>query len=154
MDTSQDFRAGAGGAPPGRSTTGEQADSEGIGTLISGVIKDLQELMRAELRLAQTELKEDATAAGRAIAVIAVGALIGLVGFIFLMLAVTYLPDRWVSQWVRALIVGAALLVIALILALNGKGTLSAASLKPEQTIETLKEDQQWAKQQINSVKR
>ncbi len=53
-----------------------------------------------------------------------------------------------------ARIVAVALLVVAAILAQSGRGTLRAANFKPEQTIETLKEDQEWAKQQINSVKR
>jgi hypothetical protein len=70
------------------------------------------------------------------------------------MLAVTYLLDKWVDRWVGAAIVGAVLAAIAAILAMSGKRKLSAANMKPEQTIETLKEDQAWAKQQINSVKR
>jgi hypothetical protein len=37
---------------------------------------------------------------------------------------------------------------------MSGKRRLDASNLKPEQTIETLKEDREWAKQQINSVKK
>jgi uncharacterized membrane protein YqjE len=153
MDTSEDYRANAdpaGGYRSGRSP----GEGEGLGSLISGTIKDLQELMRAEVQLAKTELKEDAAAAGRGIGVIAAGALVGLVGFIFLMLAVTYLLDRWFSQWVSAGIVGLVLAVIAAILVSSGRSKLSAANFKPQQTIDTLKEDKEWAKQQINSVKR
>jgi uncharacterized membrane protein YqjE len=150
MDRGQDFRA-----PDGASTRYQLSGApEGLGTLITGIIKDIQDLMRAEVQLAKTELKEDASAAGKAIAYIAVGALIGLVGFIYLMLAVTYLLDKWVDRWVAAAIVGAVLAIIAAILALSGKNKLSASNMKPDQTIDTLKEDQQWAKQQINSVKR
>jgi hypothetical protein len=46
------------------------------------------------------------------------------------------------------------LILIAAILAMSGKNKLSASNMKPEQTIASLKEDQEWAKQQINSVKR
>ena len=127
---------------------------EGLGSLISGVVKDLQDLLRGEIQLAKTELKEDATSAGKGIGMIAAGAFVGLVGFIFLMLAATWLLDKWVQQWLAAGIVAVALLVVAAILAQSGRSTLRTASFKPEQTIETLKEDQQWAKQQINSVKR
>ena len=79
---------------------------------------------------------------------------IGLVGFIFLMLALTYFLNRWLAEWLSALLVGAVLVGIAAILFFNGRDKLSAASLTPDQTIATLKEDQEWAKQQINSVKR
>ena len=148
MNTSQDARGdGAGrynlaGAP------------EGLGSLITGIIKDLQDLMRAEVQLAKTELREDASAAGKALAYIAAGAFIGLVGFIFLIQAIVWILDEFMNDWIAAGIVALALLVIAAILAMSGKNKLSAASLRPEQTIETLKEDQAWAKQQINSVKR
>ena len=127
---------------------------EGLGTLISGVVKDLQDLLRGEIQLAKTELKEEATSAGKGIGFIAAGAFVGLVGFIFLMLAATWLLDKWVQQWLAAGIVAVALLLVAAILAQRGRSTLRAANFKPEQTIETLKEDQEWAKQQINSVKR
>ena len=152
MSTSQNMRAGAGDGTRGRYDLA--GAPEGLGSLITGVIKDLQDLVRAEIRLAKTEVKEDATAAGKGIAFIAAGAFIGLVGFIFLMLAATYLLGRYVRDWVAAGIVAVALLLLAAILALSGRSKLRAGSLKPEQTIETLKEDQAWAKQQINSVKR
>jgi len=141
---------------PPRRLDGDSAkgEAEGLGTLISGLLKDLQDLVRAEVQLAKTEIQEDATKAGRAIAIIAGGALIGLVGFVFVMLAVMYGLNRWFPDWVSALIVGVVLALAALMLAMNGKSKLSAASLKPEQTIESLKEDQAWAKQQINSVKK
>ena len=152
--TEQGFGASAGSAQgQGRSYEMPGAP-EGLGSLISGVVKDLQDLLRGEIRLAKTELKEEATSAGKGIGYIAAGAFVGLVGFIFLMLAATWLLDKWVQQWLAAGIVAVALLVVAAILAQLGRSTLRAASFKPEQTIETLKEDQEWAKQQINSVKR
>lgn len=129
---------------------------EGIGSLVSDLIADLQGIVRGEVRLAKAELREDAMTIGRGAGMLAAGAFLGLVGFTFLMLAVAYVLyeeldlDRWLAVGIVALV----LLVLAAILALVGKGRLSAANLKPEQTIESLKEDQAWAKQQINSVKR
>ena len=152
MNTSQDARGGVGDGPGSRYHLA--GAPEGLGALISGVIKDLQDLLRAEVQLAKTELKEDATGIGKALAFIAAGAFIGLVGFIFLIQAIVWILDEFMNDWLAATIVAVALLVIAAILALSGKNKLSATNLKPEQTIETLKEDQQWAKQQINSVKR
>ena len=66
--------------------------------------------------------------------------------------AVSLVPN-WRWFWIAAGIVGIALLVIAAILALSGKKQLNATSLKPDRTIDSLKEDQQWAKQQMSSVK-
>ena len=162
MSQSQNYDRVTGQGPGGNAGSGQGSSRnydfagapEGLGTLISGVVKDLQDLLRGEIQLAKTELKEDATNAGKGIGSIAAGAFVGLVGFIFLMLAATWLLDKWLQQWLAAGIVAAALLLIALILAMSGRNKLRASNLKPEQTIETLKEDQAWAKQQINSVKR
>ena len=140
MNTSQDFGAGSG--------------QEGIGSLISGTLKDLQELVRAEVQLAKTELKEDAKTIGSAAGMVVAAAVLGLVGLIVLMIGVAWLLAESMDRWLAFGIVGVVLLALAGILALVGKNRVSAASLKPEQTIETLKEDQAWAKQQINSVKR
>jgi VIT1/CCC1 family predicted Fe2+/Mn2+ transporter len=152
MSMSQNLRADTGDGTRGRYDLA--GAPEGLGSLISGVVKDLQDLLRAEIQLAKTEVKEDATAAGKGIAFIAAGAFVGLVGFIFLMLAATYLLNKYFQMWIAAGIVALALLLIAAILASRGRSQVSAGNLKPEQTIETLKEDQAWAKQQINSVKR
>jgi uncharacterized membrane protein YqjE len=148
MNTSQDARGDGGGRYQ------LSGAPEGLGSLITGIIKDLQDLMRAEVQLAKTELREDAGALGKALAFIAAGAFIGLVGFIFLIQAIVWILDEFMNDWIAAGIVALALLLIAAILAQSGRSKLSQTNLKPEQTIETLKEDQAWAKQQINSVKR
>jgi hypothetical protein len=142
-------------APPGRPLGAEaRGRDEGIGPLISGLLTDLQELVRGEVRLARAEVKEDLMGAGRGIAMIAAGALVGVTGFIFLMLGATYLLNKWVQMWIAAAIVGAVLALIALVLAQSGRSRLSATNLTPDRTIDSLKEDQAWAKQQISSVKK
>ena len=137
----------------GRGGTGG-ADQESVGSLLSGLIQDLQELVRGEVQLAKTEIRDDAMTAGRALGSIAAGALIGVTGFIFLMLGVTYLINKELEMWLSAGIVGAVLAIAAAVLISAGRKKLSAANFKPEQTIETLKEDREWAKQQMSSVKR
>jgi len=127
---------------------------ESMATLLSGLLGDLQDLVRGEMTLARAEIREDAMAAGRGLAMIAGGALVGAVGFIFLMLGVTYLLNKWMQMWIAALIVGAVLAIIAAIVAMNGRGKLSASNLAPDQTIASLKEDQEWARQQVSSVNR
>jgi uncharacterized membrane protein YqjE len=133
---------------------GGAEDQESVGSLISGLIKDLQELVRGEVQLAKTELRDDAMTAGSALGSIAAGALVGVTGFIFLMLGVTYLINKELEMWLSAAIVGAVLAIIAAVLVSVGRKKLSASNFKPEQTIETLKEDREWAKQQMSSVKR
>jgi uncharacterized membrane protein YqjE len=127
-------------------------DAESLGTLVTSIVADLQDIVRGEVQLAKTELQEDVSVLGKGIAAIAAGALVALVGFIFLMLGVTYLLNKSLEMWISAGIVGVVLLIIGIIAALVGKNTLSAANLKPDKTIDSLKEDQEWANRQIKSV--
>jgi len=146
----QGFRSSDSGERGGTQDTG----LDGVGALISGLIKDIQDLVRGEIKLATTELKEDASAAGKGIGFLVAGGLIGLIALVFVALAASALLDKWMQTWIAVGIVAVALAVIAAILAMSGKSKLSASNMKPEQTIDSLKEDKEWAKQQINSVKR
>ena len=139
---------------PGGAGSDAGGQQEGLGTLFAGILRDLQEMLRGEIQLAKTELREDVGAMGKGVGALAAAGLFGLTGFIFLMLDATHLLNKWVQMWIAAGIVALALLLIAAILAASGRKQLSAANLKPEQTIESLKEDKEWAKQQISSVKR
>jgi uncharacterized membrane protein YqjE len=126
--------------------------NESLGSLVTGIVEDLQNIVRGELALAKTELKDEAAGIGRGVGMLAAGAIVGLVAFIFLMLGVTYLINRWLTMWQSAAIVGAGLLIIALILLMSGRSKVSSANLTPTKTIDSLKEDQEWASQQIKSV--
>lgn len=128
------------------------AGQESLGSLVTGIVEDLQNIVRGELALAKAELKDEATSIGRGVAMLAAGAIVGLVAFIFLMLGVTYLINRWLTMWQSAAIVGAGLLVIAIILLMAGRSKVSNVNLTPTETIDSLKEDQEWASQQIKSV--
>ena len=150
MDDSgtRDRSPGSGGS----STFGSVGET--LGETVSGIIENLQNIVRGEVQLAKTELKEEATAMGKGAGMVGAGVFFGLVGFIFLMLALTYLLNKALEMWLSAGIVGVALVIIAAILAMIGKNQISATSLAPRKTIDSVKEDQEWANRQIKSVKR
>ncbi len=125
---------------------------QGLSALIRGIMTDLQEMLRNEIQLGKAELKEDAGTLGRAGGMLGGAAVFGLVGFIFIMLALVYLLSKVLPNWLAAGMVGLALAVTGAILGLLGKDRLSAANLKPEQTIESLKEDKAWAQEQIEDI--
>jgi len=139
-------------SPSSANADSSRSDQQSLGTLVTGIVEDLQNIVRGEMALAKAELREEAAGIGRSAGMIVAGAIVGLVAFIFLMLGVTYLVNRWLTMWQSAALVGAVLLVIAIILLMVGRSKLSKASLTPTQTIDSLKEDQAWASQQIKSV--
>jgi len=135
-----------------RDTIRDTADN--VGATIGSIIEDLQGIVRGEVQLAKTELKEEAGQMGRGAGMIGAGVFFGLVGFIFLMLAITYLLAEWMDMWIAAGIVAVVLIIVAAILAMSGKNQISDANLTPDQTIDSLKEDKEWASRQMNSVKK
>jgi uncharacterized membrane protein YqjE len=153
FDSSADARFQGGIGDARGNASGSSDSRESIGSLLSGLLQDLQELVRGEITLARAEVREDVASASKGAATLAGSALIGVTGFIFAMLAVTYLLNQEMRMWIAAGIVGLSLLAIAGILFLIGKRKLSATNLKPDQTIDSLKEDREWAKQQVSSVK-
>jgi len=135
-------------APPSGTT-----EQESIGDLLSGLIGDLQQLIRGEVALAKTEVREEVGEAARGAQILGVAAVAGLVGLIVLMLGVAVYLERWLDPWQALVLVGVILLVIAVAAGLTGKNRLSASSVTPDRTIASLKEDKQWASQQVKSIK-
>lgn len=129
------------------------SEHESYGSLLSGLLKDLQDLLRGEVRLAKAELRDDLSAAMRGVSMLAVAALLSLVGLIMLMIGLAAFLMEWMENWQAYGLVGLVLVVLAAIAGLLGKDQLSAANLAPDRTIESLKEDKQWASQQIRSLR-
>jgi len=127
-----------------------------VGELIGEVAKDLSTLMRKELELAKVEVKAEAAKAGKGAGLLAGAGVAGHLMLIFLSLTLMYFlyslfggNDPADFVW-AALIVTLIWAVIAAVLASMGRKQLKDVNPKPEQTVETLKEDAQWIKAQSN----
>lgn len=136
-------------ATPGDPGPGGGKDRS-LGDIVSDVTADLSKLMRQELELAKTELKEEATKAASGAAMLGGAGLAGYFVLLFLSVAGLYGLAEAMNPWLAALIVTAVWLVIAAVLALVGRKKLKEANPALPTTQQTLKEDVQWAKQQTN----
>jgi uncharacterized membrane protein YqjE len=135
----------------GASTVGDQppdVEDESVGSLVGRLTGNLSKLMRQELELAKVEVRDEAKKAGAAVGMLAAAGVAGLLLLICLSLTVIWLLDTVMYQWLAALIVTVLWAIIAAVLGLNGKKKLSQVNPKPEQTIETLKEDKEWVQAQ------
>ena len=72
-----------------------------------------------------------------------------LILLVLLAAVVLLLIDAGLEPWLAALLVAVAVLAIGAALVWRGREGLRTTSLTPERTIETLKEDAEWAKEQI-----
>jgi uncharacterized membrane protein YqjE len=117
-----------------------------VGDLLSEVTGDLSKLMRQEVALAKVELKEEATKAGKASGILGGAGAVGYLVLVFLSLALMFALDELMPIGWAALITAVILGVVAAVLFVVGRNKLKQVNPKPEQTVETLKEDVQWAK--------
>jgi tetrahydromethanopterin S-methyltransferase subunit G len=120
-------------------------------SVIGDILSHLSNLVRKEVDLAKSEVRQNLGRAGTA-----VGLLVGAVVLILVALnvlaaaAVAAMAEAGMNAGLAALIVGAVLLVIAAIMAFKGKSDLSAESLAPTRTAENLRRDATALKEQIN----
>jgi uncharacterized membrane protein YqjE len=120
-----------------------------VSDVLQDIVGNIQGLVRSEFRLAQAEIKEKAQRATRPAAMVGAGAVVGMYGFGFLLLAVVYALSLVVAVWLAALLVGAVLAILGAILLSVGRKGLQNIDPLPERTVETVKEGVQWTKEQI-----
>jgi uncharacterized membrane protein YqjE len=117
-----------------------------LGTVVSDIVGDLQQIVRAEVRLAKVEVREELGKARRGAMFLVAGGLFLTLAFGLTLLAAVYaLATIWPS-WAAALAVAAGTALIGGVLAMSGKGQISSIELPPQKTVETVKENLQWAK--------
>jgi uncharacterized membrane protein YqjE len=123
-------------------------DVEGrsVGDLLGEVTGDLSKLMRQEVSLAKVEMKEEATRAGKASGLLVGAGLIGYLVLVFLSLALMFALDNVMGLGWAAVLTAVILGIVSAVLFVLGRNKFKQVNPKPEQTVETLKEDVQWAK--------
>jgi hypothetical protein len=125
-------------------------DEKSLGQLFADLSRQLGTLVRKEIELARTEVTAKATEAGRDAALVGVGGALVYAAFIGLMAAAIFLLiEQGIDPWLSALVVAAIVGIAGAALVWRGRSNLAEAQLAPKATIETIKEDAQWAKQQV-----
>jgi uncharacterized membrane protein YqjE len=123
-------------------------DVEGrsVGDLLGEVTGNLSKLMRQEVALAKVELKEEAAKAGKAGGLLGGAGAVGYLVLVFLSLALMFALDNAMGIGWAALLTAVLLGIVAALLFVIGRNRFKQINPTPEQTVETLKEDVQWAK--------
>ena len=125
-------------------------DERSLGDLFSDLSRETTTLVRQEVQLAKAELTQSATEAARGIGMLVAGGAVAYAGLFFLLLAIVFgLIEAGWDAWLSALVVGLVVVAIGAVLVLRARESLKPANLAPQKTVETLKEDTAWAKEQI-----
>ncbi len=125
-------------------------EERSLGDLFSELAAETGTLVRQEVALAQTELTQKATTVGKNVGFLAVGGAVGYAALLAVLAAVILGLANFVPAWAAALIVGAAVGIVAYLLISSGLKALQETNLIPTQTVETLKEDAEWMKNQVS----
>jgi len=138
-----------------RDETANELRERPIGEVAKNLTSDLSLLMRQEFELAKAEMAQKGRTAAPGLGMFGAGGIVGLcaagavTAFLVLVLSL-FLPE-----WAAALIVGVVLAAVALLLLRQGRERVAKAGKPvPEQTIETVKEDVEWAKTRASSARK
>ena len=124
-------------------------ENKPLGDLFSDLASDMSNLVRQEVNLAKLEVTQKAKHVGRNVGYLVVGGAVAYAGLLAVIAAIIMLLDRYMPTWGAALLVGAIVALIAWLLIGKALAGLQQTDLTPRETVETLKEDAAWVKQQI-----
>lgn len=129
------------GQQAGRRAPAESKEPS-TGDLIKQLTEQTKALVKQEMRLAQVELQEKGKKVGIGAGMFGIGGLVAFFGAATLIAAVVLAVATVLAPWLSALIVGVVLLAVAGGAALMGKKEIEQATPpKPEQTVETVRQD-------------
>ena len=125
-------------------------DERPLGELFSDLVTETTTLVRNEVALAKVEMTQKVTKAGRNVGSLVIGGAIGYAALLALCAAAILLLNLAMPAWLAALIVGVVVAVVAWMLISKALTALRNMDIKPQQTVESLKEDAQWIKEQVS----
>jgi uncharacterized membrane protein YqjE len=120
-----------------------------IGELFSELANETALLIRQEVVLAKVELTQKASRAGRNVGYLVLGGAVAYAALLALLATIIILLANVMAWWIAALIVAVLVGIAAAVLISKAWAALKNMDVAPRQTVETLKEDAQWAKQQM-----
>ena len=125
-------------------------EERSLGELFTNLANETGTLVRQEVALAQAELTQKAASVGKNVGFLVVGGAVGYAALLAVIAAGIIGLANFVPAWAAALIVAAVVGIIAFILISSALGALKKTEVMPRETVETLKEDAQWLKNQVS----
>jgi hypothetical protein len=138
----------------------QNQEDRSLGDLFAELATETSQLVRQEVALAQTEITNKATRVGTQVGYLVVGGAVGYAALLVVLAAVTMMLGRIIASltgWteltsaaIAAFIIAVIVGVVAYSLVMSALAKLRETSLAPNQTIESVKEDAQWLKNQVS----
>jgi uncharacterized membrane protein YqjE len=120
-----------------------------IGQVVSDLFKDGSDLLRQEIELAKTEMRENVSRITRDGIGVAIGAAFALVGLLALVAAGILALALVMPEWAAALIVGGVLMLVGMVLVMTNLRAMRNTGITPRRTVETLREDARMVREKF-----
>jgi len=120
-----------------------------LGDLFGDLATEMSNLVRQEVALAKVEITQKAKYVGRNVGYLVVGGAVAYAALLAILAAIIMLLAKVMPNWGATLIVGVVVAGIGWMLIGKALMALQQADLTPRETVETLKEDATWMKQQV-----
>lgn len=128
----------------------EAADNRSIKEIIEGILHEIQNIIQAEIRLARTEIAQKTGPLKSASLFLGIAAVCGILGAGCLVVTCIAALALVMPVWLAALLIGIGLCGIAGGAFTLGRTRIEQVDPAPRRTVETLKDDWQWAKRHIS----
>lgn len=123
------------------------AEERAVSHVLQDILRNLQEIVRSEVRLAKVEIREELKQAAFSGAWIAAGAVGVASALIFLLWTLVYALATTMSMWAATLLVAVVMAVAGALLIMGGIRRARRIQPIPERTAESVKENLEWMKQ-------
>ena len=124
-------------------------ENKPLGDLFGDLASEMANLVRQEVALAKVEMTQKAKGIGKNVGYLVVGGAVGYAALLAVIAAIIMLLDNYMPAWGAALLVGILIAGISWLMIGKALNALQETEITPRETVETLKEDAAWVKQQI-----
>ena len=124
-------------------------ENKPLGELFADLAGEVSNLVRQEVALAKAEISQKAKFVGKNVGYLVIGGAVAYAAMLAILAAIAMLLARVMPDWGATLLVGVVVGCVGWLLIGKARAALQETELTPQQTVETLKEDAAWVKQQI-----
>lgn len=125
-------------------------EDRSLGDLFSELAAETGTLVRQEVALAQSEITTKATKVGKNIGFLAIGGAVAYAAVLAILAGVIIGLSYLMPAWIAAMLVGAVVGIAAFMMISSALAELKKTNMTPEETVESIKEDARWLKNQVS----
>jgi len=123
------------------------AEDRSVSDVLQDILRNLQDMVRFEIRLAKTEIREEVKEAVTSSIWIAAGTVGAVSAWIFLLWTLAYALATRMPMWAATLVIAVVMTAAATMLIMGGVQRARRIQPIPERTVESVKENLEWIKQ-------